>query len=37
MARHGRLTRIALGIVFLWFGIVKFVPTWSRAADLATA
>lgn len=37
MARHGvRLTRMALGIVFLWFGIIKFVPDWSPAADLAT-
>ena len=37
MARHGiTLTRIALGIVFLWFGIIKFVPAWSPAAELAT-
>ena len=37
MAKHGiRLTRIALGIVFLWFGAIKFVPGWSPAADLAT-
>jgi uncharacterized membrane protein YkgB len=37
MARHGIfLTRIALGIVFLWFGAIKFVPDWSPAADLAT-
>jgi len=37
MATHGvRLTRIALGIVFLWFGIIKFVPDWSPAAELAT-
>lgn len=37
MAQHGvRLTRIALGIVFLWFGFIKFVPGWSPAADLAT-
>ncbi|BCS32409.1 hypothetical protein TBR22_A16230 [Luteitalea sp. TBR-22] len=37
MARHGiTLTRVALGVVFLWFGIIKFVPTWSPAADLAT-
>jgi uncharacterized membrane protein YkgB len=36
MARHGvTITRIALGIVFLWFGIIKFVPGWSPAADLA--
>lgn len=37
MARHGIfLTRIALGIVFFWFGVIKFVPDWSPAADLAT-
>lgn len=27
MARHGlTLTRLALGVVFLWFGAIKFVP-----------
>lgn len=37
MARHGvTLTRTALGIVFPWFGAIKFVPGWSPAADLAT-
>ena len=36
MARHGvGLARIALGIVFLWFGAIKFVPGLSPAADLA--
>ena len=36
MARNGvTLTRIALGIVFVWFGAIKFVPGWSPAADLA--
>jgi uncharacterized membrane protein YphA (DoxX/SURF4 family) len=36
MAVHGiTLTRIALGVVFLWFGAIKFVPGWSPAADLA--
>jgi uncharacterized membrane protein YkgB len=36
MARHGvALTRIALGIVFLWFGVIKFVPGWSPAEALA--
>ncbi|CAN5684946.1 DoxX family protein [soil metagenome] len=36
MARHGiTLTRLALGVVFLWFGAIKFVPGWSPAADLA--
>lgn len=37
MADHGvALTRIALGLVFLWFGIIKLGPGWSPAADLAT-
>jgi uncharacterized membrane protein YkgB len=37
MARHGvTFTRIALGIIFFWFGIIKFVPEWSPASDLAT-
>ncbi len=37
MAKRGvTLTRIALGVVFLWFGAIKFVPGWSPAADLAT-
>jgi uncharacterized membrane protein YkgB len=37
MARHGiGLTRVSLGIVFLWFGALKFVPGWSPAAALAT-
>ncbi len=37
MARNGvTLTRLALGVVFLWFGSIKFVPEWSPAADLAT-
>ena len=37
MAQHGvKLTRVALGVVFLWFGVIKFVPEWSPAADLAT-
>lgn len=37
MARHGvTLTRITLGIVFFWFGVIKFVPGWSPAAELAT-
>ncbi len=36
MARNGvTLTRIALGIVFVWFGAIKFVPGWSPAGDLA--
>ncbi|NIM52787.1 MAG: DoxX family membrane protein [Gemmatimonadales bacterium] len=37
MARYGvTLTRLALGVVFLWFGAIKFMPGWSPAADLAT-
>ncbi len=36
MATHGiTLTRIALGVVFLWFGAIKFVPGWSPAEELA--
>ena len=32
MARHGlRLLRISLGIVFLWFGVLKFFPGLSPA------
>ena len=37
MARHGiTLTRLALGIVFLWFGALKLIPGWSPAEELAT-
>lgn len=36
MARHGvTLTRLSLGVVFLWFGAIKFVPGWSPASELA--
>ncbi len=36
MARHGLpLLRISLGIVFLWFGALKFFPGMSPAHDLA--
>jgi uncharacterized membrane protein YphA (DoxX/SURF4 family) len=36
MARHGlRLLRISLGVVFLWFGALKFFPGLSPAHDLA--
>jgi uncharacterized membrane protein YkgB len=36
MAAHGlTLLRIALGIVFLWFGALKLVPGLSPAEDLA--
>ena len=37
MARHGLpLLRISLGIVFPWFGALKFFPGLSPASDLAT-
>jgi uncharacterized membrane protein YphA (DoxX/SURF4 family) len=37
MARHGPgLLRVSLGIVFLWFGILKFFPSVSPAEELAT-
>ncbi len=37
MARYGlTLMRVALGIIFLWFGILKFFPGLSPAQDLAT-
>ena len=33
---HGvNLSRISLGIIFLWFGALKFIPGWSPAAELA--
>ncbi len=36
MARHGvTLLRISVGIVFLWFGTLKFVPGLSPAEGLA--
>ncbi len=37
MARYGIvLLRISLGIVFFWFGVLKFFPGLSPASDLAT-
>ncbi|HZJ70537.1 MAG TPA: hypothetical protein VFF36_06350 [Planctomycetota bacterium] len=37
MARNGvLLTRLALGLVFTWFGVLKFLPGGGPAADLAT-
>lgn len=37
MARYGiLLLRISLGVVFFWFGILKFFPGLSPADDLAT-
>jgi uncharacterized membrane protein YphA (DoxX/SURF4 family) len=36
MARHGLpLLRISLGVVFVWFGALKFFPGLSPAHDLA--
>src|SRR5215813_10452026 len=37
MAKHGiTLLRLSVGIVFFWFGIIKFVPGLSPADELAT-
>lgn len=37
MARFGPvLLRVSLGIVFLWFGALKFLPNLSPAQELAT-
>lgn len=37
MARYGiLLLRISLGLVFFWFGVLKFFPNLSPAQDLAT-
>ena len=37
MAAHGvALLRISVGIVFLWFGFLKFFPNLSPAQDLAS-
>ena len=36
MARHGMaLLRVSVGVVFLWFGALKFFPGLSPAEDLA--
>ena len=36
MARNGiRFLRISLGVVFLWFGVLKFFPGLSPAQTLA--
>ena len=36
LADHGiTILRVGLGIVFLWFGVLKFVPGASAAEDLA--
>lgn len=37
MARRGPdLLRVSLGIIFLWFGLLKFFPAASPAEELAT-
>ena len=37
MARHGvTLLRISLGVIFFWFGFLKFFPGLSPATELAT-
>ena len=37
MARPGlTLLRISLGVVFFWFGVLKFFPGMSPATDLAS-
>jgi uncharacterized membrane protein YphA (DoxX/SURF4 family) len=37
MARHGiDITRLALGFIFTWFGVLKLIPGASPAEDLAT-
>lgn len=36
LAQHGvSITRIALGIIFFWFGVLKFFPNLSVAEELA--
>ncbi len=36
LARHGiTILRVGLGIVFLWFGLLKFIPGGSPAEELA--
>ncbi len=37
MSRYGvTLLRVSLGIIFVWFGVLKFFPSLSPAQDLAT-
>jgi uncharacterized membrane protein YkgB len=31
-----KLIRLSLGIIFLWYGMLKFFPTFSPAEELAT-
>ena len=36
LARHGiTILRVGLGVIFLWFGVLKFIPGASPAQDLA--
>jgi uncharacterized membrane protein YphA (DoxX/SURF4 family) len=36
LARHGiTILRVGLGVVFLWFGLLKFIPGGSPAEELA--
>ena len=36
VAEHGvTVLRISVGIIFFWFGVLKFFPTLSPAEDLA--
>lgn len=36
LARHGlTLLRMSIGVVFLWFGVLKFFPGFSPAEELA--
>ena len=36
MAQHGvRLLRISLGVIFFWFGVLKYFPGYSPAQELA--
>ena len=37
MAHYGIMfLRVSLGVVFFWFGVLKFFPGLSSAEDLAT-
>lgn len=36
-ARHAvTVLRVSVALVYLWFGLLKFIPNWSPAQDLAT-
>ena len=36
LARHGiAILRVGLGVIFLWFGVLKFLPGRSPVEDLA--